>query len=247
MPPPDTPKQLTSEESLLLRAWVTRGAQWSPHWSYVAPASAPAPRVTNEAWVRQAIDRFVLKKLEDVGLEPSEEAGREQLLRRVTLDLTGLPPTPEEIATFLADRDPDAYERQVDRLLSSPRYGEHMARYWLDAVRYGDTHGLHLDNERWIWPYRDWVIRSFDEDLPFDEFTLYQLAGDLLPQPTRDQLVATGYLRCHVTTNEGGNHPQGSLRSQCRRSSRNDCYRVVGDDRRLRLLPRSQVRPTHAA
>ena len=138
------------------------------------------------------------------GLKPSPEADRITLLRRVTFDLTGLPPTPAEVDAFLADHSPNAYEKVVDRLLESPRYGEHMARYWLDSARYGDTHGLHLDNYREIWPYRDWVIKAFNTNMPFDEFIVEQLAGDLLPNATTEQVVATGYNRCHVSTSEGG-------------------------------------------
>ena len=162
------------------------------------------PPVSDPAWCRNPIDNFVLARLDAEQLKPAAEADKETLLRRVTLDLTGLPPTPEEVDAFLADTAPDAYERAVDRLLASPHYGEHMARYWLDAVRYGDTHGLHLDNYREMWPYRDWVVRAFNDNLPYDQFLTWQLAGDLLPEPTLDQLTATGFLRCNVTTNEGG-------------------------------------------
>src|SRR5262249_13640878 len=151
-----------------------------------------------------AIDAFVLARLEKEGLKPSPEAEKTALLRRVTLDLTGLPPTPAEVDAFLADKNPDAYEKVVDRLLASPASGEHMARYWLDAARYGDTHGLHLDNYREIWPYRDWVIKAFSDNKPYDRFVVEQLAGDLLPGATLDQQIATGYIRCHVTTSEGG-------------------------------------------
>ncbi len=156
------------------------------------------------AWVRNPIDYFVLARLEAAGLQPAVEASPEALIRRVTFDLTGLPATPAEVDAFVADRRPDAYERLVDRLLQSPRFGEHRARYWLDVARYGDTHGLHLDNERSIWPYRDWVIGAFNSDQPFDQFTIEQLAGDLLTDASLDQRVATGFNRCNVTTSEGG-------------------------------------------
>src|SRR5262249_36717661 len=162
------------------------------------------PAAKNAAWACVPWDAFVLAKLEREGLAPAPEADRAALIRRVTLDLTGLPPTPAEVDAFLADTSANAYEKVVDRLLKSPRYGEHMARFWLDAARYGDTHGLHLDNYREIWPYRDWVINAFNKDLPFDRFVVEQLAGDLLPNASLDQQIATGFNRCHVTTNEGG-------------------------------------------
>jgi hypothetical protein len=208
MPPPRTKKKLTQKEKDLLRRWVEQGAPWSKHWAFVPPRRPAVPKGEGKTWAtwpRNPIDAFVLARMEgEAGLEPSPEAERTQLIRRVTFDLTGLPPTPAEVSAFLADRSPDAYEKVVDRLLKSPRYGEHMARFWLDAARYGDTHGLHLDNYREIWPYRDWVIKAFNDNLPFDRFVVEQLAGDLLPNPTLDQLIATGFNRCHVSTNEGG-------------------------------------------
>src|SRR5262249_27249937 len=164
----------------------------------------PLPAVKRADWPRTPLDYYILETLEREKLEPSPEAIRTTLIRRATLDLTGLPPTPEEVDAFLKDPSPRAYATVVDRLLASPRYGEHMARFWLDAARYGDTHGLHLDAYREMWPYRDWVIAAFNRNLPFDRFITEQLAGDLLPGATLDQQVATGFLRCHVTTNEGG-------------------------------------------
>ncbi len=204
MPPPKSGKKLTAEQIALLRKWIDAGAPWSEHWAFVPPKRAPLPKVKDVAWSQEPLDRFILARLEAVGLKPSPEADRVALLRRVTFDLTGLPPTPAEVDAFLADRSPDAYEKVVDRLLQSARYGEHMARYWLDSARYGDTHGLHLDNYREIWPYREWVIKAFNANKPFDQFIVEQLAGDLLPNPTTDQIVATGYNRCHVSTSEGG-------------------------------------------
>jgi len=204
MPPVDSGKTLKPEEIALVKQWIDEGGNYEPHWSFVAPRRPDMPEVKHSSAVRNPIDRFILRRLEREGLDPSAEADRATLIRRVTLDLTGLPPTLAEIDNFLADDSPEAYERVVDRLLDSPHYGEHMARYWLDAARYGDTHGLHLDNERSLWPYRDWVIKAFNSNMPFDQFTVEQLAGDLLPNATVDQLVATGFNRCNVTTGEGG-------------------------------------------
>ena len=202
MPPEDFEKKLTADEIRLLKAWVEQGARWTEHWAYRTPQRPPLPPDSPQA--TNAIDRFVLARLQQENLKPSPPADKITLLRRVTFDLTGLPPTPEEVAAFLADSSPQAYERVVDRLLESPRYGEHRARYWLDAARYGDTHGLHLDNYREMWLYRDWVVRAFNDNKPYDQFIIEQLAGDLLPNPTVDQLIATGFNRNHVTTNEGG-------------------------------------------
>ena len=204
MPPRKSKKELTSEEIELVRRWIDQGAEWKRHWSYVAPTRPDRPVVSRPDWMRTEIDAFVLARLDREGIAPSEEADRSGWLRRVSFDLIGLPPSPEDIAAFEADRAPGAYGRVVDRLLGSAEYGEHMGRYWLDAARYADTHGLHLDNVRTMWPYRDWVIDAFNANRPFDEFTIEQLAGDLLPDATIDQRVATGFLRAHVTTNEGG-------------------------------------------
>ncbi len=208
MPPPKVKKPMTKEEIELIRTWIEEGADWVQHWSLVNPKVVSVPKVNNKRWPRNEIDHFILKKLENEGLKPSPEADRITLLRRVTFDLTGLPPTPKEIDDFLADNTPEAYERVVDRLLQSDQYGEHRARYWLDAARYADTHGLHLDNLRQIWPYRDWVIDAFNENKPYDEFTVEQIAGDLLPEATLEQKIATGFSRCNVTTSEGGVIPQ---------------------------------------
>jgi len=203
MPPADYSKVLTTSEIELLTRWVEQGAPWQGHWSFIPPERPGVPKVEAN-WCRNPIDHFVYAKLQAAGLTPAAEASKTALIRRVTFDLTGLPPTIEEIDAFLADTRDDAYASLVDRLLELPHYGEQMARYWLDAARYGDTHGLHLDNMRMIWPYRDWVIRAFNENMRFDRFTIEQLAGDLLPNPSLDQLVATGFNRCNVTTSEGG-------------------------------------------
>lgn len=204
MPPRDSGKVLTPHQIELLRRWISEGAEYEGHWAYIKPQRPTPPPVQNEHLVRNEIDRFLLARLEREGLEPQPEADKLILIRRLTLDLTGLPPTPAEVEAFLSDNSPEAYERLVDRLLESPRFGEHFGRIWLDAARYGDTHGLHLDNERSLWPYREWVIKAFNRNLPFDQFTIEQLAGDLLPQATVDQRVASGFNRCNVTTSEGG-------------------------------------------
>ena len=210
MPPPKAHVQLKPAQKELIRRWIAEGAEWQPHWSFLAPARPELPPVKNPAWCRTPVDRFILAKLEAAGLEPAAEADVAALCRRVTLDLTGLPPTPEESAAFIAASAGDrtareqAYAALVDRLLASPRYGEHRARYWLDAARYADTHGLHFDNYREMWPYRDWVVSAFNRNQPFDRFTIEQIAGDLLPNPTDEQRIATGFHRCNITTNEGG-------------------------------------------
>jgi hypothetical protein len=204
MPPPYSHKELTQDQIELLRRWVEQGADWSEHWAFTALKRPDPPKVRDESWVRNPIDRFILARLESSGLKPAAEADRRTLVRRAALDLTGLPPSPEDLEGFLADSSPDAYEKLIDRLMESPTYGEHRARYWLDAARYADTHGLHIDNYREMWLYRDWVIAAFNRNEPFDQFTVEQIAGDLLENPSRDQLIATGFHRCNITTNEGG-------------------------------------------
>ena len=203
MPPAET-EPMPAEEIALIRKWIEAGAPWQDHWAFVKPEEPALPTVKQKEWVRNPIDHFVLECLEKEGLTPKPAADKTTLLRRVTFDLTGLPPTLEEVDAFLADESPKAYEKVVDRLLASERYGEHAARYWLDVARYGDTHGLHLDNERSMWLYRDWVINALNDNKPFDEFTIEQLAGDLLAEPTVEQKIASGFNRCNVTTSEGG-------------------------------------------
>jgi hypothetical protein len=205
MPPLSSHKTLSDGQKTTLRLWIEQGAEWRQHWAFVAPVRAFLPAVKDQKWARTPIDRFILAKIEAVGLAPNPEADRRALIRRVSLDLTGLPPNPEDVSAFVADTSPDAYAKVVGKLLSSPHYGEHRARYWLDAARYGDTNGLHYDNYRGgIWPYRDWVVRAFNGNLPFDRFAIEQLAGDLLPNPTLDQRIATGFVRSNATTNENG-------------------------------------------
>jgi hypothetical protein len=204
MPPVHTKKSLTDAQKETLRQWIAQGADWKEHWSFQPPVKRTPPSVKGAAWVRNPIDRFVLARLEADGLAPAPMANRRTLIRRVTLDLTGLPPTPAEVEAFVADKSPTAYEKVVDRLLQSKHWGEHRGRYWLDAARYADTHGLHIDNYREMWPYRDWVIQAFNRNLPFDRFTIEQLAGDMLPERTLEQQIASGFNRNNITTNEGG-------------------------------------------
>src|SRR5579862_8073028 len=204
MPPAKSGKQLTPKQVELIRKWIQQGAKWSDHWAFVPPERPPVPPLA----VPNPVDAFVRARLDREGLRPSPEAGRETLLRRLSLDLVGLPPTPEEIDSFLADRSPDAYEKQVDRLLASPHYGERWARHWLDAARYADSDGFEKDKPREAWFYRDWVINSFNRNLPYDQFVIEQIAGDLLPDPAQDQIVATGFLRNSMINEEGGVDPE---------------------------------------
>ena len=211
MPPKKSTKRLTKAQKSLLQRWIAEGAEYQPHWAYVVPERPAVPTVKARDRVRNPVDAFVLKTLEAKKLTPAPEADRRTLLRRLSLDLTGLPPTPAEVAAFLADADPQAYERQVDRLLDSPHFGERMAVPWLDLARFTDTVGYHGDQNQRIFPYRDYVIAAFNDNKPFDEFTIEQLAGDLLPDPTAAQLVATGFNRLNMMTREGGAQPKEYL------------------------------------
>ncbi|KAF0174230.1 MAG: hypothetical protein FD161_3623 [Limisphaerales bacterium] len=223
MPPPKSKKTLTPAQIETVRRWIDAGAPYATHWAFTPPTRPPVPEVKRSAGVVEQrsvgprhpttpplhhsvfpVDAFILARLEKDGLRPSPEAPRETLIRRVTLDLTGLPPTPAEVDAFLADKSPKAYEAVVDRLLASPRYGERMVWEWLDAARYADSNGYQGDQERTMWPWRDWAVRAFNENLPFDQFTIWQLAGDLLPDATRDQKLATGFVRNHMINGEGG-------------------------------------------
>ena len=201
-------EKLTDHEISLIRGWIEQGAQWERHWSFIPPKRPPLPEVREKNWARNPIDLFVLERLERERLKPSPEAGRRTLIRRVTLDLTGLPPTPDEVQAFLNDSSPGAYEKVVDRLLASPRYAERMAFRWMEAARYGDTNGYQTDGVREMWRWRDWVIKAFDRNMPFDQFTIEQLAGDLLPNPTLDQRIATAFHRNHRSNAEGGIVPE---------------------------------------
>jgi len=204
MPPPDSGKSLTPGQVRTLQRWIEAGAEYQGHWAFLPVERPPVPQTPPGARVQNPIDQFILDRLAQERLVLSPEAPRETLIRRVTLDLTGLPPTPAEVQEFLQDRAPDAYERVVDRLLQSPRYGERMAMQWLDFARYADSNGYQVDSSRFQWPWRDWVIEAFNSNLPFDQFTIHQLAGDLLPNPTRAQNIATGFNRNHRLNGEGG-------------------------------------------
>lgn len=205
MPPVEVNEHGLSEREIdLLTRWIDAGAEWSEHWSFVPPVQRELPDVENDAWAASPIDRWILARLEREGLKPEPEADRATLLRRVSLDLTGLPPTPEEVIAFERDESPDAYERAVDRLLASPRFGERWAAWWLDLARYADTKGYEKDDRRTMWPYRDWVIRAFNDNLSFASFTAQQLAGDMLPRATQDTLIATAFHRNTMTNDEGG-------------------------------------------
>ena len=209
MPPADSHKQLTGTQKQLLHDWIKSGAKWQAHWAFIAPQrpSVPHPAGIRE-WARNPIDHFVLAKLHEMKMQPNPPADRHTLARRAALDVTGLPPAANALAAFASDKRKDAFSRHVKTLLASEHAGEHRARYWLDAARYGDTHGMHVDNYREMWPYRDWVVRAFNSNKPFDKFVIEQIAGDLLPKPNLDQRIATGFSRCNITTSEGGAIPE---------------------------------------
>ena len=212
MPPPHAKKTLTAEQKEILSRWIAAGAEYEPHWSFIPPTRPEPPAVKNAGWVRNPIDRFLLARLEAEGLAPAAEADRRTLARRASLDLTGLPPEPAVVEAFVNDAAPDAYERLVDTLLANLAWGEHRGRHWLDYARYADTHGIHFDNYREMWTYRQWVIDAFNRNMPFDRFTILQLAGDLVqhddataaPHQVLEDRIASGFNRCNMTTNEGG-------------------------------------------
>ena len=204
MPPVKSGKSLTSAQIDLIRRWIGAGAKWQAHWAFIAPTRPTVPHVSQRRWVRNAIDAFVLARLEREGIAPAAESERGILLRRVTFDLTGLPPSQAELEAFVSDTSPGAYDKVVDRLLGSPRFGERMAVRWLNAARYADTNGYQTDAPRTMWRWRDWVIEAYNRNLPFDQFTIEQLAGDLLPGATLDQKIATGFNRNHRGNAEGG-------------------------------------------
>src|SRR5262245_5617734 len=208
MPPLSSQKVMKESEKELLKRWIVEGAEYQQHWAFIAPQRLPLPKTKQPGWERQPLDRFVLARLEKEGLKPSPEADRYTLARRVSLDLTGLPPTIASVDRFVNDKSPDAYEKFVDEVLKSPAYGERWAHVWLDLARYADSRGYATDNPRVIWKYRDWVIEALNANMPFDQFTIEQLAGDLLPNPTPKQLLATAFHRNTLTNDEGGTNDE---------------------------------------
>ena len=208
MPPKDHPRQLSQSEKELIRNWVEQGAEYEAHWAFIPPEKAVPEIEDDGGWIQNEIDAFVLERLKKEGVEPSPEADKETLIRRLSLDLNGIPPTLEEIDRFLADNSSEAYEKVVDRLLASSRYGERMVWEWLEASRYADSNGYQNDDERGMWPWRDWVIDAMNDNMPFDRFTVEQIAGDLLPEPSQEQKLATAFLRNHMINGEGGRLPE---------------------------------------
>jgi hypothetical protein len=208
MPPPESNLTLDAYEKELLTKWIAQGAKWKKHWSFLPVTKPDVPDISNKSWAQNEIDHFILSKLEADGIPPAEKASKEKLIRRVSFDLTGLPPTIEEIEDFLNDYRPEAYEKLIDRLLQTDAYAEKMAMHWMDLARYADTHGYQDDLERTMYPWRDWVIHAYNQNMPYDQFVKWQLAGDLLPNPTREQIIATAFNRNHKITQEGGVIPE---------------------------------------
>ncbi|MEL6589477.1 MAG: DUF1549 domain-containing protein, partial [Bacteroidota bacterium] len=204
MPPPESNLSLDEYEIALINKWINQGAEYKEHWSFIPLRETPVPKVKQQDWVRNPIDNFVLQSLERQNIQPSPAADKERILRRLSFSLTGLPPSPEEIDAFIEDDRPEAYEAQVDRLLASPTFGERLAMEWMDVARYADSHGMHADGWRNSWPWRDWVIKAFNDNLSYDQFVTWQLAGDLLPDASKDQILATAFHRNHPMTAEGG-------------------------------------------
>ena len=246
MPPAEAKLPLSEGDRQVLKQWVAEGAKYETHWAFRKPVRPLIPAVRDPAWVKNPIDAFVLARIEAAGLRPSPEADRATLLRRVSLDLVGLPPTPEELDAFLADMLPDAYERQVDRLLASPQYGERWARRWLDLARYADTNGYEKDRPRSIWPYRDWVIHALNADMPFDRFTIEQLAGDMQQGAGPEQKVATGFHRNTMLNEEGGIDPLEFRFYAMTDRVATTATVWLGSDARLCPVPHAQVRPDPA-
>ena len=208
MPPPESNLKLSENEKIILKKWIEQGAKWEPHWSYTKPKLYDIPKTIFEDWPTNEIDFFISKKIEENGLKPSPKENKEILLRRVSFDITGLPPTIDQIDSFVNDNSTDAYEKVVDRLLKSSTFGERMASIWMDLARYGDSHGYQDDQERIMWPWRDWVIHAYNDNLPYDKFITWQIAGDMIPNATKEQILASGFNRNHKITQEGGVIPE---------------------------------------
>ncbi len=209
MPPTDSHLgSLTPQEVQVFKSWIGQGAHYERHWAFTPPVKAALPQLADTKWTRNEIDYFILAKLQKIGLQPNEEADKERLLKRLSLDLTGLPPTLAQMDAFLNDNRPDAYDRQIDAMLASPQYGEKMAVHWMDVARYADSYGYQDDNIRTQWPWRDWVIHAFNENMPYDRFVAWQIAGDMLPNATKEQILATAFFRNHKYTEEGGVVPE---------------------------------------
>ena len=241
MPPAKTGKPLSGEQKDALKRWIQEGAAWKEHWSFIPPRRPTLPKVREKRWARNPIDHFILARLETEKLAPNPEADKATLIRRASFDLTGLPPTIGEVDAFLADRSAEAYEKVVDRLLQSAHYGERMAQNWLDLARYADTAGYHFDGVRFMWLWRDWVIGAFNKNKSFDEFTIEQLAGDLLPRATQSQRLATGFVRNNMSNDEGGADP-GRVSQPIRRGPRQHArFRVAGPDGWMHRVSRSQI------
>jgi hypothetical protein len=246
MPPKETGNVLTPAQVATLRRWIEQGAQYAEHWAFVKPQRPALPEVKDRSWPRNGVDYFVLAALERAGLKPSEQADKFSLLRRASLDLRGLPPTPQEVDAFAADTSPDAYEKAVDRFLNDSAYGERWARMWLDLARYADSAGYGSDPLRPnIWRYRDWVIDAFNRNLPYDQFTVEQLAGDLLPNPTLEQKIATAFPPQHDDQHGGRHRPRRVPRRRRQGPGRYHAAGLDGPDDGLRQVPQSQVRPDH--
>ena len=248
MPPPASKKaRLSDDQIAILRQWIDEGAPYEGHWAFLPLSTDPPPTPRLADWVRNPIDTFILTRLETEGLAPSPQADRPTLIRRLYLDLLGLLPSPEEVGQFVDDSDPQAYELLVDRLLASPHYGERWGRHWLDQARYADSNGYSIDAEREMWPYRDWVIRALNDDLPFDRFTIEQLAGDLLPEAKKEELMATAFHRNTLINQEGGSDPGAVSGRGGDGSGQHHWHRVAGFDRRLCPVPYAQIRSDHPA
>ncbi len=246
MPPKKSNLAVTKEEIELLRRWIAEGAEYKKHWAYLAlPTDVPVPAVTDPSWPKSPLDHFIMARLDREGLKPSAPAPKEDWIRRVSFDLTGLPPTPAEVDAFRADSSPLAFEKVVDRLLASPAFGERLALEWLDVARYADSFGYQADGDSHLWPWRDWVIDAFNQNLPYDQFITWQVAGDLLDRPTRPQRLATAFNRLHRMTNEGG-----SIAEEYRNEYVSDRVHTFGTafmglTLECTALPRPQVRSHH--